>query len=453
LKEIEDIFDEIKALLARIAPGCYFLLKNLRVIYRDEYGKRPVFNERGEPMEVEVSACTNGTQLVLYRQWYEYPTIEDKIAVMLHELYHVLLRHPIRGAEFIRQIGTGDPINDNNIHFIINLCMDAKVNYLLSKIIRSERLHIPPFFDTKDLEEASVEELFYKFINNSQGCSCDDSDGLKIYINDPELAQSLSAGQDVEDFQSKLSEDKSDRSEDSNNSISNTKILNEGNSKLRSCKNPDELKEQIEKMIRDSLLAAKTAGASLTAVEARILEELLEPKVNWRTLLRQSITDGVIKNTVTTWKKLNRKLVDFPGKRIISVPNIWCFVDVSGSIGKQEFEQFMSEVTEITKYGGVVNLITWDTAVTGEYKIRRKNQIINVEFGGGGGTTFAPIIGHYRNKIGPRDMIVILTDGYWFDTDKAVELLRPFAERTVICTTEQEIPLEKAKNIKIDISS
>ena len=450
--DIEKMFDEIKYVMIRLTPACYFLLKQLRVEYIDEPGKRVIFTENG-PTEIETMACTDGTTLKLFRQWYELENITDKIAIILHELYHVILRHPIRAAEFIRQFGIGDPKNDMNIHYILNICMDSKVNYYLSKRINSSVLHIAPYFTEEELEKCSIEELFWKFIQKSSGIGCNKKGfcGLTITLSNIPSNIKLTAGQDVRDYTSGFG--KGDGTDDSNKTKG--KVLNEGSSRFKNCKTEEELREEIEKVIRDALLSAKMAGATLSGIEERILQELLQPKVNWRVLLRQALTDGVMKNVIETWVRPNRKVISMPGKRVISVPDVWCFVDVSGSIGQKEYEQFISEVAEITKHGGIVYVVPWDTDATveKEYKIRRKSQIVNIKFRGGGGTTFAPVIRKYKNKIKSKDMVVILTDGYWFDTEEAVEELKPLADKTIICTTGQEIPLARAKNIKIDISS
>jgi len=445
INEIREEFEKVKVLLVRKSLPLYFLLSTTRIIYVDKEGK---------DLFTEYYAQTDGFTIYLYKQWKDLP-VEQKAGVIIHELLHILLRHPERGMELQRRYGL-------QYHLIINLAMDAKVNLYINKLFNQDLLkkwEKELGLTEEEIEKLSIEEIVEKLLekvkqNQKSPPIEESSEGL----HSPQTVPSAGSGN--------INKDTSASSNTSQTPIQPPIPLNNGadvipldqkkeeegielNKGKRKPEDIKKAKEELEKKIIESLLKAKMARAQGFAIFDRILDELLKPKVNWRILLRKALYDGIIAKTVlNTWLKPNRRLPDIvPGYKILSVGDIWAFIDVSGSISDQEFKQFLSEVAEITKSGGKVHLITWDTDVTGHYVIKSKYQMINIKFKGGGGTTFAPVFKKFIKSIKHDDMIVILTDGHWFDLEKAIKLLKPFKDKVIICTTDAEIPV--GKNIKI----
>ena len=216
-------------------------------------------------------------------------------------------------------------------------------------------------------------------------------------------------------------------------------VLNKG--KLQKTNDPEDLKRQIDQAVIDSFLSAKTAGATLSGIEESILEKLVKPKVDWRAILRRELKDWIGKNVVSTYIRQSRKVPKvLPGYKRLGLPRIWTFVDVSGSIGDDEFTQFMSEVFAIAGQGvDHIRLVTWDTAVTGDWKIKNKSKIPKLKFRRGGGTTFSPIIQQYEREIKPSDLIIVLTDAVWFDKQEAEDILKSIKSRKILVTTTENV--------------
>lgn len=447
INEIKDEFEKVKVLLVRKSLPLYFLLANTRIIYVDREGK-DLFSE--------YYAQTDGFTIYLFKQWKNLP-VEQKAGVIIHELLHILLRHPERGMELQRRYGPQS-------HLIINLAMDAKVNLYINKLFNKDllkRWEKELEISEEEIERLSIEEIVEKLLEKAKQNQEPLIEGSGEGLHSPQTVPSAGSGN--------INKDTSASPNTSQTPIQPPIPLDNGadvipldqpldqkeeegielNKGKRKPEDIEKAKEELEKKIVESLLKAKMAGAQGSAIFDRILDELLKPKINWKVLLRKALYDGIIaKSVINTWLKPNRRLPDIvPGCKILSVSDVWAFVDVSGSISNQEFKQFLSEVAEITKYGGKVHLITWDTDVTGHYIIKTKYQMINVKFKGGGGTTFAPVFKKFIKSIKPDDMIVILTDGHWFDMEEATKLLEPFKDKVIICTTDVEIPV--GKNIKI----
>ena len=427
---LKDLFKDVMAYIAIINLTLFYLLQQTKVVlYLDQTKTRKVRNRT-----LTIPAETNGLEIRLYKPWLDMP-MEKKIAVILHELIHILHRHPLRAKNIFAKHGY-----DEYIHFLTNVAMDAKVNYtvnqLFGKVIVME---FRDLFTEEELEKESVEELADKLINRYK--SKNKMPWIaSVTVDVLPLKPSSLESESKHTLEGTPS--KSEKSEYSEKEI----ILNKGKEYSKEFSKGD-LEKELNNRVVESIIKAKISGASLSGIEERILKELLKPKVNWEQILRQSLYNYIMKYVVSTWTRPNRKIQYYPGIKKISVPDVWAFIDVSGSISAEEFKQFMSEVAEITRHGGKVHVVTWDTEVTGYYTITSRHQVINVKFKGGGGTTFAPVFEKFKDKIKPTDVIVILTDGYWFDKDQAVHLLKQYANRLIICTTSKNIPV--GKNILI----
>lgn len=380
---VDEIFRDCLAILARRFPTLYFLLRQLRVVYKDDQGL----------------AETDGRVIRLYRGWMEQDEI-GRIVTLIHELIHVLLKHPFRKVEMVsRKLSEG--YNPKVLDVLANVAMDAKVNFYIRSLgIKYELCFYS--FNLNELKKLSVEELFELLLNRKMvGFPCD-------------LVKPGSLGMDG-------------------------LILNEGKRDLIDA-SPEILEDILDRVIAESLIAAKTAGHRLTGFEEWILNDLFRSGVSWRCLLRQTITDGIAKTFMQTWIRISRKSKDFPGYRQISKPHIWCFVDVSGSVSYEEFKLFMSEVLRASKESSGVTLVTWDVRVKDVKRVRSFRDVIGVRFRRGGGTRFAPVISEFRDRIKATDVLVCLTDGCWADVEMAVPLIRKVrAIRKILVTTYRDV--------------
>lgn len=380
---VDELFRDCLVILARRFPTLYFLLKQLRVVYEDDQGL----------------AETDGRVIRLYRGWIEQDEI-GRVVTLIHELIHVLLKHPFRKVEMVnRKLSEG--YNPTTLEVLANVAMDAKVNFYIRSLGIGYELCFYGF-SLNELKRLSVEELFELLLNRRiTGFSCD-------------LAKPGSLKMDG-------------------------LILNEGKKDLINAP-LESLEEKLDRVIAESLIAAKTAGYRLTGFEEWVLNSLLKSGISWRILLRQTIMDGIAKTFMQTWVRISRKMKDFPGYRQISKPHIWCFVDVSGSVSYEEFRIFMSEVLRASKESSGVTLITWDVGVKDVRRVKSIRDIVGIRFKRGGGTRFAPVISEFKDRIKVTDVLICLTDGCWADAEKAVPLIkRVKAIKKILVTTYKDV--------------
>jgi predicted metal-dependent peptidase len=200
----------------------------------------------------------------------------------------------------------------------------------------------------------------------------------------------------------------------------------DGDSKDGEGKGRPQLSEAEKQAIRDEikeavLAAAQTAGAgNLPAGVKRIIQELTEPKMNWRELLRMQL-ESTIKSDYT-WMRASRKgwHMDavMPGMQLEPMIDIAVAIDTSGSIGEAMLKDFLGEIQGIMDSFPAykIHVFCFDTEVHAPavYTSDNLDSITEYEPAGGGGTDFDAIYNYLKaEEIEPK-RLVVFTDGYPF---------------------------------------
>ena len=176
------------------------------------------------------------------------------------------------------------------------------------------------------------------------------------------------------------------------------------------------LKDEIKNAV---IQASQVAGAGNTPKGvARLIKELTEPKMDWRTMLDQQIT-SVIKNDFT-WMKPSRKGWDvdaiLPGLKNDTTIDVCVAIDTSGSISDRQLKTFLSEVqgimSQYTDYK--IHLWCFDTKVHNPKVFTADKELTDYKISGYGGTDFMANWKFMKEEnIEPKKLIVF-TDGYPF---------------------------------------
>lgn len=185
----------------------------------------------------------------------------------------------------------------------------------------------------------------------------------------------------------------------------------------------EELK-QIKEEIKDGMMqASQSAGAGNTPGEiARMIKNLTEPKMNWREILQQQI-QSTIRNDYT-FSRPSRKGwhtgAVLPGMNFDETIDICIAIDMSGSIGNTQAEDFLGEVKGIMDQYKDYNIKVWcfDTKVYNEedFSADDGKDIVDYQIMGGGGTDFMCNWTYMKeNDIQPKKFLMF-TDGYAWDS-------------------------------------
>ena len=340
-----------------------------------------------------------------YWRLYFHPKVEDKwtvdqiVAVLYHEVNHLLRDHMSRGE------GKDKPRT-------WNIAGDAEINddirdegcwQLPGEAVMPEK---PPVND----DAGKMAEAYYaKILKDTKGKGVEPPPG--VVIMGPSSGDCGSAaggpGGDYEDPQP----------DDSN-----------GGAGLSSTEG-DMVRNQVAQEVAD---AAKSRGDVPGHLD-RWAKEHIKEKVDWRKTLRTQLRNAV--NHVSgasdyTWKKPSRRTqgdIIMPST-ISPVANIACYIDTSGSMSKDMVQACIAEVGGILKAQNCmdgVKVICLDAKVQAVQKVFKKEQI---QAKGGGGTDMRLCFQH-ADTLKPRpDIVIVLTDGEtpWPDH-------KPNGYRSIVC--------------------
>ena len=197
-------------------------------------------------------------------------------------------------------------------------------------------------------------------------------------------------------------------------------------------KKPTMTKEEAEKIkqeIKEAMIqSAAAAGAGkVPAGIQRMIKNLTEPKMDWRSLVRQEI-QSIVRNDYS-FTRPNRKSMHsgaiLPGMKEATTIDVAIAIDMSGSIGDEDATAFLSEIKGIMDQYEDFSISLWcfDTEIYNFQRITHDNSedLINYEPQGGGGTSFEVNWQFMEeNGIQPKKFIMF-TDGYpcggWGDED------------------------------------
>ena len=267
-----------------------------------------------------------------------------------------------------------------------NIANDFCVNSDLKKHRVGEFItSVPCLYDAK-YEGMSSEEVYDDLYENAEKISLDD-------LLDRMIDEHMDGNSDSQDGD----EQKSGRPRPSP----------EERAKIR-----DEIKEAM-------LSAAQTCDAgNLPLGVKRMIQQLTEPKMNWRELLRMQL-ESTIKSDYT-WLRSSRKgwHVDavMPGMRTTDAIDIAVGIDMSGSITDAQGQDFLTEIQSIMESfdNYRIHVFCFDTEVYNPRQFDSDNleDIADYEVRGGGGTDFDCIFAYLKSQDIEPKKLVVFTDGY-----------------------------------------
>ena len=178
-----------------------------------------------------------------------------------------------------------------------------------------------------------------------------------------------------------------------------------------------ELTQEIESALRQGgIYAGKVGGDMLRSVKS-----MLEPKVDWREVLRRFVRTSLKDRDSPSWRKAHKNylwqdiiLPSIVGKRM---KHLVIAMDTSGSIQGEMLSLFMGELNKVvtTTNPDRVDVLYWDTEVAGHetHKGAAKSIVSKTKPKGGGGTNPDCVPAFMLDKkLEKADALVVLTDGY-----------------------------------------
>ena len=335
------------------------------------------------------TAAVDGRNLYFNTQFFNAMSNKEIEFVVAHEILHMVFDHLGRREE-------RNPM-------LYNIAADYIVNNTLVRDRIGETPKIVDCFQDFKYEGWTSEEVYEELFKEAE------KNGEEIL---KQLGEMLDEHLDNEGDDGE-GEDGEEEKDGKGNSVSK-----------RPAKYSKEEMKKIKDEVKEAMInAAQAAGAGNTpAGVQRMIKELTEPKMNWRELLRQQI-QSTIKSDYT-FSRPSRKGwhtgAVLPGMNFAETIDICIALDMSGSIGNSQAEDFLGEVKGIMDEYKDYNIKIWcfDTDVYGEDDFSGDDgrEITDYEIKGGGGTDFMANWKYMReNDIQPKKFLMF-TDGYAWDS-------------------------------------
>lgn len=330
-----------------------------------------MIGERGVKDDVP-TAYTNGRDEYYGRAFVEDLTDAELRFVILHETYHKLYKH----------LTTWKHLWDDDAQ-LANMACDYVINCKITDD-NTDRFAVIPkggLLDPKyrDMDSAAVYHMLKEEQqqNGGQGQQGNEGGG-SLDSHDWEGAQELS------------DEDK------------------------------QTLSREIDEAVRQGAMAAGKMGGDV----GRDLQELLQPQIDWREVLREFISSTCSGNDYSTWARPNRRFMSsgvyMPSGISEKVDELVLAIDTSGSIDQRSLTMFLSEVKAIcdTVKPDVVRLLYWDTQVCRDERYTAQgldHLVMSTKPAGGGGTDVACVPKYMQDQGIKPQAVVCLTDGYLYN--------------------------------------
>lgn len=311
-----------------------------------------------------VSVTSKGLNLYVNLDFLDSLSEEGRIAVLEHEMLHLLHMHPARFERYGgKKKESVDAPNGKKVSVnkqkVFNVAADCAINQYLKNLNEIQVDGKPAGITLNTIKEITKNE------------------DVKAYKH-MEYYYSL-----LKDSIDKKIQNGEMSSEDMPDSHDDHSMWEE----------TDLTKEQAEKKIEKHLRVAKEAseGRGLTSAEREMLASILDSKVDWKAQLRNFVSNAEEVLIESTRKKRNKRYgVVYPGTKAEPKFRLGVCVDTSGSISQKELFQFFTEIKRIADGPNVeVYVVEADSEVKNFYKYDKR---ADIKPKGGGGTAYNPAI-------------------------------------------------------------
>jgi predicted metal-dependent peptidase len=185
-----------------------------------------------------------------------------------------------------------------------------------------------------------------------------------------------------------------------------------------------EAKQIAREVAKEIVAHAKKHRGAIPGWLQREASVVAESKVPWQQELRAAIKNRLdsakFNRRRPTYKKISRR-TDWFGSGIVLpgrsgyCPRVAVIIDTSGSMNQNELDSCFSEIAGILKSvsaGAPVKLVCADTQIHTVKSLRSVGDLVSTEMRGGGGTDMAAVMAKVAEVIEGCDVLVVLTDGY-----------------------------------------
>jgi len=302
--------------------------------------------EYSSPGDGVKTAATNGKWIKVNQPWFEELDGDQQVGLLAHEVKHVANKHALRRG--------------NRARHLWNIATDHVINLECIE----EGLYIPENGYADEQYRGMSAEQVYTLLSIDEP---DDEPGDKPGDKPDDEPDDGTGWGDVVDY---TGED---------GPASESELA--------------EAEARINRDIINAARAAKAAGNIPGGVQ-RLVDEILDPKVDWREELKSYVS--VQFRDDYSWARGNRRYLYnglyLPSMVSNGLVDIVVAIDTSGSMTRKELAQVSAEIDAILQdYPARIHVVYCDARVNGHMEVESSDCPVQLEMKGGGGTAFQPV--------------------------------------------------------------
>ena len=375
----------------------------------------------------------------------ELKTVEERIAVLKHEVLHLVFKHLFRHQEnwhprtaniaadlSVNQFVYPWPLPEGAVLLdqfsVLNLAAEENMEYYYEKLLEAKQAAPQKIEDLQNELGAGQED---GEINDGQGdpspgdgqgddennhgedLQPDTNQGKDGQKSPDELAKELSDWERIRDIlKEEESEEGGSRGSPGSGSGGGGKVWMDDHGKW--APGDEEEENKIDDLIMGAVERTKAHG-SMPGWLSDLINAILEkrkPQIDWKRSLRLFANNSRRTRVKGTMKRYSKRFgKPNPGIRIKSFQKIAVIIDTSGSVIDEDLSLFFGEIHGMWKNGAEITVIECDAAVQRTYPYRGE---LPKGVAGRGGTVFNPAFQYLRDESRRQifDGCIYLTDGY-----------------------------------------
>ena len=383
--------------------------------------------------------------------------LDELLFIMIHEMYHLIFKHPARGENKIQKLFNAacDLYVNRAIAIDYNLRMKSGESTRISNNRGKDYKMIVPddclYNGSINVDVNTPEEIYeqlYKEVQKKQ----QQNSGKGQKGQSSQSSQSGQGGQGSEqsdtsnngngqggngqggngDYQDSLEQAIQEVLDELAGGKGKGKNSNDlvTNSEERG-KSKEQLKREARAIVQRGITLAKKQGYSLNGSNSieRIVIKENAPKVNWKSVLKNKMTKATQRTSsfATPDRRFLSRDKIFPGPRMTepdSLGEIVIGVDTSGSISDKELGIAFAQINQLlTQFHATGTLFWWDTKCSKPVEFKDFKDLLRAKPTGGGGTDpnvlFEEIYAMTKkNPLKQPTAILVFTDGYFGKVDE-----------------------------------
>ena len=369
---------------------------------------RRIFTTKFPTMAVNV---TDQVNLWINPYFLMSLTVDERVDVLCHEVYHVVHNHFTRFKDLEPQIYDSedksiiDRIKNMQDASTLNVSADLAINEFLPNLPKKMK-----FFDKNGkmaLEPETIKDKDGNDIPNPNAGK--PMEGEPCLVNN--LKKKVPGVKNRENMEYYYEILKQEQEKNDGGKVQVGIVIDDHSAWHENEGTDEQVKALLKDVVNKAYESSKEAG-NIHADMLKAIHDLNHVPRDWRSDIQKFVSRAMEVLIESTRKKRNRRYgILHPGTKVYPQLHLTIINDESGSVGDIEQAQFHAEMCRIHELGVKLTVVNCDVKVNKVYEFDPKKPFERTACGG---TCLKPAFDYVRDEL-DTDGIVVMSDGGLFD--------------------------------------